>query len=258
MCSVTFWPRQDGYLLGMNRDESLIRVVGLPPTRITIGTRTAIHPSEPGGGTWTSLNDHGVGIALINWYAITTRASQPTASRGDVVLALRNCRTADEAADLLSGLPLVRTNPFRVIGFFAPDQEVWEWRWNLRELACLRHDWSPSQWLSSGYDEPTAQRIRGTTFDSMRREPDAGSIAWLRRLHASHGTERGPFSICMHRDDAATVSYSELEVSGTLATMRHCLGAPCRARDFLGETISICSARAASHGVASGRPALTP
>ena len=232
MCSVTFWPRPGGYLLGMNRDESLARVAGLPPARVAIGSRTAMHPSEPGGGTWISVNDHGVGIALINWYAIAARAPQPAASRGDVVLALRDCRSADEAAERLGRLPLARTNPFRVIGFFVPAQTVCEWRWDLRALERLHHDWSPRQWLSSGYDEPVAQRIRGLTFDSMRGEPDAGSVAWLRRLHASHGPERGPFSTCMHRADAATVSYTEAEVNEAIAVMRHCLAPPCCVQDL--------------------------
>jgi hypothetical protein len=237
MCSVTFWPRRGGYLLAMNRDESLARVAGLPPARFVVGSRTAVHPQEPGGGTWISANDSGVGIALINWYAIRSRAPQPAASRGGVVLALRNCATMEEAEAGLGELPLARMNPFRVTGFFETERRVCEWRWNLDELVCLRHDWSPRQWLSSGYDEATAQRVRAATFDSLRRQADAGSLPWLRRLHASHGPKRGPFSTCMHRTDAATVSYTEIEVAETAVVMRHKPGPPCCAGELVSETI---------------------
>jgi hypothetical protein len=237
MCSVTFWPRRRGYLLAMNRDEQRTRITGLPPGRFAVGDRTVAHPREPGGGTWISVNDRGAAFALVNWYAIPLGASRPVASRGEVVLALRDCTDSDGAAARLRQLPLPRMNPFRVIGIFESERLAHEWRWDLRELACLRHDWAPRQWLSSGHNELAAQKIRAATFESVRAEDDAGSVTWLRRLHASHGPEPGPFSICMHRAEAATVSYTEIEVTGTTADMRHCGGSPCCAQQFVNITI---------------------
>lgn len=237
MCSVTFWPRRGGYLLAMNRDEMLSRITGLAPERMVIGARTVLHPREPGGGTWISVNDLGVGIALINWYAISAQATPPTVSRGDVVRTIRDCGDMDEAAGRLEQLPLQRMNPFRLMGIFPWESTVGEWRWDLHDLVHVRHDWSPGQWLSSGHDEAGAQRIRSATFNLMRTETDAGSLPWLRRLHASHGPERGPYSTCMHRADAATVSYTEVEVAGPSVVMRHHQGPPCGARDFVSEWI---------------------
>jgi hypothetical protein len=46
-------------------------------------------------------------------------------------------------------------------------------------------------------------------------------------LHRSHGTERGPYSTCMHREDAATVSYTEVTVSRQRADMSYTPGTPC-------------------------------
>ena len=43
---------------------------------------------------------------------------------------------------------------------------------------------------------------------AARNQKFEGRLNWLRRLHRSHLPERGPFSICMHRSDAATVSYT--------------------------------------------------
>lgn len=221
MCSVTFWPQGDRYLLAMNRDELLSRVAGLPPARSVVGSRIVVHPSEPGGGTWISVNDRGVSIALVNWYEIPTRAPEPTASRGGVVWTLRDCLRSSEALSRLHQLPLSRMNPFRAVGVFPAERVVHEWRWNQRELTSRIHPWSPGQWLSSGYDEPAAQRIRAAAFESMRTDSDAGSTNWARRLHASHAPERGPFSTCMHRADAETVSYTEVEVQNHSLCMRY-------------------------------------
>jgi hypothetical protein len=57
-----------------------------------------------------------------------------------------------------------------------------------------------------------------------------------------HVPETGPFSTCMHRADAATVSYTEVVVSSRQAMMRHHAGAPCentaRPLDSIGLSIS--------------------
>ena len=227
MCSVTFWPRRRGFVLGMNRDEQRSRVAGQPPARFILGERTVVHPREPAGGTWISVNDHGVCFALVNWYAIPARAPLHTVSRGEVVLAVRACGTGAEAEDQVAALPLPRMNPFRLVGFFEAEQRVVEWRWDGRERAAIHHPWSARQWLSSGFDEPTAQRRRSAAYQRALSEPDTGSTEWLRRLHGSHEPDRGPFSTCMHRSDAATVSYTEVEVGEAEVVMRHCNGPLC-------------------------------
>src|SRR5574338_141343 len=85
MCTVTFVAQQKGYYLGMNRDEKLSRVAGLPPTKRRVNGRNVICPSEPAGGTWISLNDAGVCFALINWYSVADRVEHQPISRGEVV-----------------------------------------------------------------------------------------------------------------------------------------------------------------------------
>lgn len=239
MCSVTFWPNGPTYRLAMNRDEQLTRVKGRPPARFVTNGRAALHPSEPGSGTWISVNDSGVGLALINWYAITQRASAPTVSRGEVVMTMREVSQVEEAAQRLAALPLKQINPFRLIGVFPQHQSVCEWRWNQQQLEKIVHEWSPQQWFSSSYDEPAAQRIRSETFSARCHEPDAGEAVWLRRLHGSHSPERGPFSICMHRADAATVSYTEIEVSGEHTVMSHHVGPLCCVGKFFEEQIAL-------------------
>ncbi len=220
MCTVTFWPRKRGYILGMNRDEQRSRPHGLPPGEFDVSGRRVFHPREPSGGTWIAANETGTAFALINWYSIAARVHGESVSRGQVILALRDADSPEEAASRLRTLPLSSMNPFRLIGFFKSQAVVWEWRWNRDELLSERHAWEPAQWASSGYDEPAAQRTRSEAFCAARREPDAGSVTWLRRLHSSHGGEPGPFSTCMHRPDAVTVSYTEIEDSDVGIAMR--------------------------------------
>jgi len=227
MCTVTFIARRNGYALGMNRDEKLSRAAGLPPRLTHLNGRAILAPSEPSGGTWIGVNDTGATLALINWYSITSRVAGQTVSRGEVVkLALSSDSPALVDATLRE-LPLARVNPFRLIGVFPACKAVVEWRWNLQHLERRDHRWRTNTWISSGFDEPGAQQTRSKNFGEALRQTCAGSTDWLRRLHRSHGPECGPYSTCMHREDAATVSYSEITVSHRMATMRYAPGALC-------------------------------
>jgi hypothetical protein len=49
----------------------------------------------------------------------------------------------------------------------------------------------------------------------------------LRRLHASHAGGPGPFSLCVHREDVKTLSYSEVMVAAGRIQMGHFRGSPC-------------------------------
>lgn len=231
MCTVTFIARKRGYVLGMNRDEKLARAKGLAPAKRLTAGRAVLCPSESSGGTWIAANDFGVTFALINWYSIPTRAGANAVSRGEVIKAVCATGAADVAATALAELPLKRINPFRLIGVSPESEEIVEWRWDLRRLIRKKHRWASQQWISSGFDEPTAQRVRSKTFRLAGKQASAGSRDWLRRLHRSHAPEAGPCSTCMHRADAATVSYTEVTVSSQQAVMSYHAGPPCeRAR----------------------------
>jgi hypothetical protein len=254
MCTVTFLPRSKGYCLGMNRDEKRSRAKGLPPAVRNIHGQRALYPSEPSGGTWIALNDRGVSFALINWYSVGAKANGHIVSRGTIIPSLSVADSSGLANTFLAALPLARINPFRLIGVFPASQEINEWRWDLKHLTRRTHRWRAYQWISSGFDEPTAQGIRSKTFRQAQNQQSAGTIRWLRHLHSSHTPQAGPFSTCMHREDATTVSYTEIVVSRGKSKMRYDNGPPClrRARHWPSNskwTDAILTGRAEADGV---------
>jgi len=234
MCTITLIAQRNGYCLGMNRDEKLTRTRGLPPTKNEVNGRVVLAPSEPGGGTWIALNDAGACFALINWYSATKRAERNAVSRGEIVKAVGAAASAEAAGASLKELPLKCINPFRLIGVFPASGQVIEWRWNLKRLVQRRTRWRTQQWISSGFDELSAQRLRGREFRRALKHASTPHLSWLRKLHRSHAPHVGPFSTCMHRSDAETVSYTEVNVSSRTASMRYHDGTPCKfSRDHL-------------------------
>jgi len=166
---------------------------------------------------------------LINWYSVEARVTVDAISRGEVVNSVSAAGRKACVDAMLAKLPLVKMNPFRLIGIFPIKREIFEWRWNLKKLVCKKHPWKSQQWISSGFDEPKAQRIRSTTFRLALAQRSAGRLDWLRRLHGSHAPGCGAFSTCMHRTDAATVSCTEIALTPRHAIMRYHSGTPCRA-----------------------------
>jgi len=227
MCTVSFLPTRSGFMLAMNRDEQKIRPPGIMPRRQKTGLRDALHPSEPAGGTWIGVNDACLTLALINWYSKPQRDRSLCVSRGIVIPHLLAADNVVDAGNFLSDLPLVRINPFRLVAVSMVGSAVREWRWDGTELDFRRHNWQRRHWFSSGLDEALANRKRAGVVRAAGGEI-AQTPAWLRTLHRSHLTERGAFSICMHRDDAQTVSYTEIVATRNGARMRYAGGSPCR------------------------------
>ncbi len=227
MCTVTFIARRNGYLLGMNRDEQLCRAPASSPEKRLLGNRSALFPCESSGGTWIGVNDSGVTFALINWYAVTARATGSIISRGHVVRSALALDAIDQVSATLTGDQLQRVNPFRLIAVFPKHEEVVEWSWDREALRHTHHPWKTATWISSGFDEPGAQKTRSLVYSEALSKPSVGTQDWLRQLHASHAPSMGPYSHCMHREDAATVSYTEVEVTAQRISMGYAPRSPC-------------------------------
>jgi hypothetical protein len=221
MCTVTFIARKNGYMLGMNRDEQRSRVKALPPSRQEVNGRTALFPSEPNGGTWIGVNDAGNTFALLNWYSVPARVSTNAVSRGQLVRSVLAMVEAGSVDRILKEFPLERTGPFRLVGVFPDNNQVVEWQWDLSTVNRIPFVWRTNVWISSGFDEVGAQAARRIVFDQITEQKPVWSSRVLRAFHASHSPACGPYSVCMHRTDAATVSYTEIVVSKGTAEMRY-------------------------------------
>jgi len=229
MCTLTFSPQPSGFLVVMNRDEQRSRVAAHPPVARRLGERSVLHPSEPGGGTWIGINDSGAVFALLNWYSVPQRPLTRPRSRGTVVTALLTESDPDRAGHRCAALGLEHLQPFRVVGIFpsAASGAIREWRWDGQRLAACDHPWQRRHWISSGADEPGAERERSRCFQRHSTEPDHGSLPWLQRLHASHEPDAGACSICVHREDAATVSQTRVGWAHAAGWMEYVDGSPC-------------------------------
>jgi hypothetical protein len=239
---VSFLPRENGFVLAMNRDELLSRVPALPPRLNLRGELTVLCPSEPGGGTWIGINSAGMAFSLINWHSQSDRTGDGTISRGEVVRALLSARSSKSAASILRKLPVKRMNPFRVMTISLREGLLSEWRSGSDALEFLSLPWARHHWFSSGFDEAKANQIRRQVC--LQISDDSLDVTALRQLHRSHVPEAGALSLCMHREDAGTVSYTEISVCHQTVSMYYIAGSPCSHARRFNEVLALDSAAA--------------
>jgi len=227
MCTLSFLPRPSGYVVAMNRDERLSRVEALPPRRFEFSGTTAIYPHEPGGGTWIAVNERRMTLALLN---LGDSSGRKHRSRGEIIPALVSSGSSAEVGARLRGTDLAGVLPFRLIGIFGGERRILEWRWDGWALRRRSFAWRRQHWFSSGISDERARRGRAPAFESAWRRRSAGALGWLRGMHRSHQPAPGPFSVCVHRPDAGTRSYTEIVCDAFFVRMRYQPGAPCNSQ----------------------------
>jgi hypothetical protein len=228
MCTLTVVTTNNTYLMAMNRDEKITRGAGLPPEIHEFDGTPAIYPSDGDGGTWLATNEYGIALALLNWNDIAPHCiDAKRRSRGRVIPALIDSRSLSDLHEVFSVSNFEGMMPFRLVGVFPSEQEIWEWRWDSAQLESQVHVWESRHWFSSSLSDARAESLRGAACRTTRHESDAGSVPWLRRLQASHAGGPGPFSLCVHREDVETLSYTEVAVRSGSVRMSHFSGTPC-------------------------------
>ena len=230
MCTLTFIPTKDGYLAAMNRDELRNRPIAYAPQVRTPNGVEALYPTEPSGGTWIASNRYGNLLALLNCDDKTRSESVvlKTRSRGLLIPELISASGFASTAEIFEGLALDGFLPFRLVGFFVSERTVAECCWDGERKDLRTLSWWRGHWFSSSLSDLSAAEQRGTACEAAAAEPDFGSANSLRLLHASHIPAPGPFSVCVHRADAATVSYTEIVCQERSLAMQYVPGNPCR------------------------------
>ena len=225
MCTLSFVPTTNGFYAAMNRDELITREFALPPRLAVVEQTRVIYPQEQTGGTWIAANEYGITFALLNWNLAGT--FQKRRSRGSIIPQLIGQGSLFVTVDKLKNIPLEGILPFRLIGICSLQKLVYEWRWDAVSLGQIQFDWEPHHWFSSGLSDNQAENERGKICSAAWSDPAAGTLPWLRKLHRSHSSAPGPFSICVHRSDAKTVSYTEIHYSLDHLEFRYIAGQPC-------------------------------
>lgn len=229
MCTVSWVHHDGGYDLLCNRDEKHTRARAVQPIFASRNGVRYLAPLDGDcGGTWISVNEFGVAICLLN--GATKRTGR--ASRGHVVTAVADSWCVDEVVRRLVAVDLDAFAPF-VIAALRPGQSmVIDWDGEQRHVDLRPERRMPL--VSSSFDPVTVRERRRAEFECVATTLDVES---LYSFHTSHGTQRGPYSPCMHRADAQSVSFSWVKVGSGEIDFLYSPDAPCRRAPFVRQAL---------------------
>ena len=221
------WQR-GGYELFFNRDERATRRSADPPRIEVQGDVRYLAPRDAeAGGTWLAANEHGLTLGLLNGPERGAARTAPT--RGGIVRGLADAPDLLRLERRLRALELGPFRPFLLLAL-APSGHGLVAGWQDGALD-VEHDVDRRMPLvSSAFDAEEVQRGRAALFGVMREELGADSSELHLRYHESHRPARGPRSICMHRADAQTVSFSWIRVEPGAVSFRYSAHPPCAGR----------------------------
>lgn len=127
MCTVTYLPLKNGFILTSNRDERLLRKPSTPPEIQVINGVSVLFPRDTeANGTWMATAQNGRSVCLLNGAFEPHRHNPPySKSRGLVVLDLFKSNTAEafNAEYNLEGI-----EPFTMV--IVENGTLYELRWD--------------------------------------------------------------------------------------------------------------------------------
>lgn len=226
MCTVSWLYEAGGYQLFCNRDERHTRRPALPLRRHERAGVKFIAPLDGDhGGSWIAVNEFGLSLCLLNRYQDNSpQSAGPSVSRGLLLLdAITSC-SQTEAARRLAAITLAQFQPFTLTAI-EPDRPTLLIDWTGRELSIEPAGDARMPLTSSSYETASVIAARRRQFAELTASGVRAEL--LRAFHRSHEPERGPYSVCMHRQDAQTVSFSRIIVTGEAIKFAYQPGPPC-------------------------------
>jgi hypothetical protein len=233
VCTLTWLESHGGYQLFFNRDERRSRLPAAEPEPALSGATRYVAPLDGDrGGTWIAVSEHGLAACLLNGFVSigepppVTRGAYET--RGLLVPAVIESSSVPAALQHLETLDLARFQPFMLV-LFEPDHRPTLAHWDGSRLEIGDEALTKQPLVSSSFYTEEVRSLRTATLHRFLDRPGSGDKT-ERHLayHRSHHPSRGPYSPCMHREDARTVSFSWVAVDRERIRFRYTPGPPCR------------------------------
>lgn len=165
MCTVSFIPVKDKYIITSNRDEKLSRKIAAAPGMFEYNGQKLFFPKDTdAGGTWIVMKENGDAGVLLNGTFICHNAEPPyRLSRGIILLDIISTQ---KPSVTFTKINLQDIEPFTVV--LIENNCLYEFRWDGNEKYCKQLDInSPYIWSSATLYDGFAVKKREQWFASF-------------------------------------------------------------------------------------------
>ncbi len=230
MCTLSWLYPQTGIEIFFNRDEAKNRPQAIPPAKYISpnGHQYLMPVDTQSKGSWIGVTEFGMCLCLLNYYQGKTPTGE-LISRGLLVKALLEMPVESSVYEYLDEKDWQQYAPFTLAIFSPHEKEPIALCWDGHALKSISIH---SPYTSSGVDFPAVSQARQKTykenFSLLDNDSTTSKRAKLRSFHTSHMPEKSKYSVCMHRSDANTVSFSQIEITSNMIKFEYSDGAPCQ------------------------------
>jgi len=230
MCTLTWLTHSNGYEVFFNRDEQRTRPRSEPPKYDP--ETNSIMPIDPQGkGTWIAVNNSGLTLCILNNYQAKPKSLKRNhLSRGLIIPHLIKHQQYTQLLSDFLNIDFDNYMPFWLCIFpgnlTKHTESPYAYQWNGESLT---EEKTYQPFTSSAVMLEEVKKERSMCFeryiknDSNRKKHFA--------YHSSHDPEKGQGSVCMHRDDACTQSFSHISVNKEIVFRFHD-GPPCLSNEL--------------------------
>jgi hypothetical protein len=184
------------------------------------GRRLAAFPVDPvGGGTWIGVNDAGGVVAVLSRTAGASPPRTPEIpattrrSRGLIVRALLVCDSAAHVVEACMEIDAASFAPFRIVAVDRAAVGV-----VTSDGVSMHPDVSaisgPAVFTSSSLGDALVEGPRRRLFERLVLRAEDAPLDAQARYHRHQWRSKPHLSVCMAREDAATVSRTTVDVTG--------------------------------------------
>ncbi len=217
MCTVTYIPKEEGFILTSTRDEAPERLSEQPKEH-SIGSKKLFFPKEPiSGGTWIAADRQKV-LCLLNGAFIKHKHQPPyKLSRGKMVLEAFSHKDSYEFA---GSYDFAGIEPFTLI--WAESNALSELRWDSKVLhhKPLGRDMEYI-WASCTLYEKEVQKLREQWFEKFLSKHPFPTMEKMINFHASSQTTDNENDMLIRRAKVRSISITAIEFTNAQIDCLH-------------------------------------
>ena len=221
MCTLTFVPKNSGFILTSSRDELFSRAT-ISPRKYEIFDQTLIFPKdEEIGGSWLVMGEHLLICLLNGSEKEPVLKEQYEQSRGNLVLQRFRHKSTNS---FLENESFEEFPPFTMVIFdFNNDLGIEEISWNGRKKSLEQFNKNvPKIWSSATLYNDEQRTERKNWFEDFLKNESNLSQEHLLDFHQKKHTENSSKNILMKRENGKqTTSISQIIVNEKMQSFFH-------------------------------------
>lgn len=217
MCTVSFVPLQEGFVLTSNRDEKIYRPTVSPKVYSENDVKLLYPKDERAGGTWIVAKEDGTIIVLLNGAFVNhEKKLNYSKSRGIILMEVISDKNPIQ---YFSEMNLDNVEPFTLIIF--QNNILTEVKWDENQKYFITKSIRENHiWSSSTLYNQEQKTLREQWFEDFQLKTNPLTSEKILSFHKNEHSDNVEFGLVINRDEVIkTVSITQLLLQNNTVEM---------------------------------------